>query len=218
MTDGTVSGMVSGKQLAVELAAKKEADRKRMAALDASVTGRNAQTVHRDKSGKVVTEEELKAARDAERKQKEWETPGWGGGVKQQQDVAKAQADMRAAASQPFARTREHLDADASHRERVRWGDPMAHLARKKLKEGDPAPVLSPAQQKKMGFVVPQQVPAHSWLKRNLGAPPNRYGIKPGRHWDGVDRSNGFERELFKTQNVQAARNAEARAFGQEDM
>lgn len=47
---------------------------------------------------------------------------------------------------------RAELDADSSFKERVRWGDPMAHLARKKLAEtGPPPPVLSAAQQKKSG-------------------------------------------------------------------
>lgn len=40
------------------------------------------------------------------------------------------------------------------------------------------------------GFIIPQDIPSPSWIKRGFDAAPNQYGIKPGRLWDGVDQSN----------------------------
>jgi Pre-mRNA-splicing factor of RES complex len=62
--------------------------------------------VHRDKSGKEVSEEELRAAKDAEKKAKELVAPEWAGGIAQQRQAEARQAELAAQASQPFARRR----------------------------------------------------------------------------------------------------------------
>ena len=53
---------------------------------------------------------------------------------------------------------------------------------------------------------APRRDRSSAGIQRGVGPPLNRYGIKPGRHWDGVDRSTGFEQELFKAQNDRRTR------------
>lgn len=50
------------------------------------------------------------------------------------------------------------------------------------------------------GFNIPQGIPSHSWLKRGVAPPANRYNIKPGRHWDGVVRGTEFEQQVRVSQ------------------
>ena len=62
--------------------------------------------MHRDKAGKEVSEEELQAAKDAEKKAKEWVAPEWAGGIAQQRQAEARRAEQDAQAAQPFARRR----------------------------------------------------------------------------------------------------------------
>ena len=112
---------------------------------------------------------------------------------------------------------REDVDEHLRHRER--FGDPMAHLVKKQsVVEPSVIPAALQKRMKKAGFIIPQEVPAHSWLKRNLGPPGNRYSIRPGRHWDGVDRSTGFEKDMFAIINDRKNRSQEAHMWSQGDM
>jgi len=232
MTDGTVTGLVDAATVVKEANEKRAAAKARIERLGDETSGRNAVTAVRDKAtGRILTADEVatrelaKNATPAER-----ERPVWATGVAQAKQIAEGRKMLAEEADNPFARSDIDERADAAMREAERFGDPMAYLARRRTQTGGggggtsgggditlPSVVegISEEALKKSGFRIPQEVPAHSWLRRRLGAAPNRYGIKPGRHWDGVDRSTGFEQELFKTQNQVKARDHNAWKWAQ---
>lgn len=189
---------------------------------------------------------ELKAAEKAKNRRPPKEEVQLGvvkTGVAQAREREAAIAAERREANKPFARGYDE-DADREARRASRWGDPaagaggaaaLAGFQGRAAAEREAAALAPPssssapapgsqaaaAAQRALdaaGRRVPQEVPPHSWLRRRLAAAPNRFGIAPGRHWDGVDRSNGFERALAVAANERAARQASKRAFLQEDM
>ncbi|KAG6512311.1 BUD13 homolog isoform X2 [Zingiber officinale] len=208
-------GLLSAKELREENDRTRKEALSRFASLDPSLSGKSAEPVYRDAKGKAISKEELLKPKEEEKpKEKKLE---WGKGLAQKRQAEANTRDLEIEKDKLFARTKDDPDLDKMLKERVRWGDPMAHLVQKNS-ETTLEDLGENKAMKESGFIIPQTIPAHSCLKRGVDCLPNRYGIKPGRHWDGVDRSNGFEKDIYKRQNEKRATEREAYLWSVSDM
>ncbi|KAF8732822.1 hypothetical protein HU200_015165 [Digitaria exilis] len=184
------AGLMTAEEVKEDIRKIKEDEMLKFASQDPSLVGKGAKAVFRDKEGKRISEEEMRKAKESE-KPKDIHIE-WGKGLVQKREAEARLKDLEDEKSKPFARTRDDPELDSMLKNRIRWGDPMAHLVKRKDPEFLLEDLGDDEKMKESGFIVPQNIPNHSWLKRGVDPPPNRYGIKPGRHWDGVDRSNGM--------------------------
>jgi pre-mRNA-splicing factor CWC26 len=191
-TDGVIrmeSGAKAGLQSAAEMAAdmkKKEDEDKREAAKAAKELGSAAQeTIYRDASGRIINvamkrAEARKKAEDEERKQKEKEKAARGD--VQNAEAAKRKQQLQDAKTMTIARYADDAELNDELKERGHWNDPASGFLRKK----------------KAGRSITGK-PLYQGAFQ-----PNRYGIRPGHRWDGVDRGNGFETQWFSSRNRKA--------------
>jgi hypothetical protein len=167
-------------------------------AADAGELGAGAETVYRDKHGRKLDYLTEMMKGQEGKGSKESNAPAWGGGLKQQQLDDEQRAYMRREAAKPFARYADDADLDEHMRHTERWGDPLVGRT-----GGDKARAAAAALRPKY---------------RGPAPPPNRFGIQPGHRWDGVDRSNGFEKDFFKMQANASLRKQAAHMWSTEDM
>lgn len=188
MGDGTHAGLQSAAAVSAQMERRKREERARWDAEEAA-SGRKKgkkgeeETVYRDATGRRIdismrraeARKEADAAAAKERAEKEAQL----GDVQIAAKAARREA-LEEARFMPMARTVDDEDMNRELKEKDRWNDPAAMFLTEKANKGKSV----------SGKPIYQGAAA-----------PNRYGIRPGHRWDGVDRGNGWEGERFKAIN-----------------
>lgn len=147
---------------------------------DKSLTGENAPTIYRDKSGKKITKQSedmnkiLKLHNMRTKEEENIEKLQWGMGKKQKEELQRKHEELKFVKELPFAIHSDDIAYCAERKNELREEDPMMEYAKEKKKNKSNKP-----------------------LYKGPPPPKNRYNIMPGYRWDGVDRSNGFERRYL---------------------
>lgn len=186
-------------------------DKRNKLGLTEDEMGKNAKTVYRDRSTgqkrDMEAEAKTKVKPDPEDEELKKKYEKWSKGVKQVQAIDERIEEVLKEMDKPLARHEDDEDRDKYLRERELKDDPMLQYIRKKKQKEE---LKKSAQEGKVVSVMPKY--------KGPPAPPNRYGIEPGYRWDGVDRSNGFEKKLLSKNAEKSANLDEAYKWSTEDM
>jgi pre-mRNA-splicing factor CWC26 len=198
MSDGTHAGLQSAAAITAQLKLRQQAERKELERLKAERAAAEkrgeapegeGEVVLRDATGRRVDAamrraEMRRAAAEAE-KAEEMRKRVLKGEV-QLEEARKRREALEDAALMPLARGKDDEEMNREMKAAARWNDPMAQFL-SNAGGGDG----KGGRRKGTG-----RRPVYKGA-----AAPNRYGIRPGYRWDGVDRGNGFETERFKAIN-----------------
>ncbi len=186
MESGAHAGLQSAAQVTAALAKRNAEERRRFEAEGDAHSGRNSETIYRDASGRIinVAMKRAEARKEAEAlaAKKEAEVEAQKGDVQLAQQ-AKRREELKEAKYIGVARYIDDEGLNEELKGKERWNDPAAGFLENKPKEG-------------------KSVSGKELYKG--ASMPNRYGIRPGYRWDGVDRGNGFEKEWFAVRNRSA--------------
>ncbi|KIY64830.1 hypothetical protein CYLTODRAFT_357845 [Cylindrobasidium torrendii FP15055 ss-10] len=192
-------GLVSAKQLKKALPQVQSTTRATDEDFTAEEIAAAQETVYRDATGRKIDTKAAKAEaakKKREREEKEAQKKDWGRGVVQRDEQKQRQKELEKQRMAKGFRNANDADLNEDLKAKELWNDPAAAFLTKKSKSKGP------------------RLPEYS----GPTPPPNRFNIKPGYRWDGVDRSNGFEAKYFQQQNVRKRTTHEGHMWSTEDM
>ena len=163
------------------------------------------ETVYRDKDGKLSS----KTAPTNTTKEEEEQLSLLNQGKVQRQVQEEQMKEMRILQESTFARHENDERLEELRKNEIRKGDPMATYSRKRNKTKKSSSKIKGAQR-------PQE--SERPVYKGPPARPNRYGIRPGYRWDGVDRGNGWDDKLLAKQYMVKAKEEEAYRWRSADM
>ncbi|KAL8747927.1 MAG: hypothetical protein Q9190_000251 [Brigantiaea leucoxantha] len=183
MESGAHAGLQTASQVASQLKQEQISELQRFQRDGDEHSGRGTETIYRDASGRIINvamkraEARKKAEEDAAKQAADLEA--------QRGDVQRLESERRRqqladAKLMTVSRYADDEQMNEELRERERWNDPAAQFLAKK---GTGKKSVSGRPLYKGAFA------------------PNRYGIRPGHRWDGVDRGSAFEKEFFAAKN-----------------
>ncbi|KAK3814151.1 MAG: Pre-mRNA-splicing factor of RES complex-domain-containing protein [Benniella sp.] len=200
MSSGAAVGLQSAASVKRDMERRQQEHMDRMNSLDPSKSGRDSETVYRDAQGRKIdrVKEKIEKAEAARREiEKQERHMEWGKGLVQREEEADKKKRQEEEKLKPLARYKDDEEMNEELKERERWNDPAAMF-------------LTGAKKAKKA--------ARKYPIYQGNIPPNRFNIRPGYRWDGVDRSNGFEKTYFERLNAQKHRATEAHMWSVEDM
>ena len=146
------------------------------------------ETVYRDATGRRIDVSMKRAearAAEQERLRQERKDKEDALGDVQRREKEQRKKDVEEARFLGVSRYADDEEMNEELRKQRRWDDPMAQYMAEKE-----------AEERPRGQTAGGDAPRTKVYQG--AAPPNRYGILPGWHWDGVDRGNGFEKQWFQ--------------------
>ncbi|EYE90598.1 putative cell cycle control protein (Cwf26) [Aspergillus ruber CBS 135680] len=182
MESGARAGLQTAEQTAA-MVAEQERRKKLEAAKYKERPQEAEETIYRDASGRIINVAMKRAeARRAEQEKREKEEQAKEDlmGDVQRQERQERKQQLQEVRAMPVARTVEDESLNEELKGRQRWDDPAAAFL---TNTGGGGASTTGKPLYKGSFQ------------------PNRYGIRPGHRWDGVDRGNGFEKEWFASRN-----------------